>query len=67
MLVLVLRAGHICHGPDSDARDVKVVIMNRVCLCLNALRALRGTTESATVINPSPSGTEKHAAFYSHL
>ncbi|KAK7358097.1 hypothetical protein VNO77_00018 [Canavalia gladiata] len=44
---------HYCHGPDSDARDVKVVIMNRVCLCLCALRPLRGTTESATVINPS--------------
>ena len=65
--MLLLSAPHFCHGPDSDARDVKVVIMNRVCLCLNALRGLTGTTESATVINPSPSGTEKHAAFYSHL
>jgi len=65
--MLLLSAPHYWHGPDSDARDVKVVIMNRVCLCLNALRALTGTTESATVINPSPSGTEKHAAFYSHL
>lgn len=65
--MLLLSAPHYCHGPDSDARDVKVVIMNRVCLCLNGLRGLTGTTESETVIKPSHSGTEKHAAFYSHL
>ena len=65
--MLLLSVPHYCHGPDSDARDVKVVMMNRVCLCLNGLRGLTGTTESATVIKPSPSGTEKHAAFHSHL
>lgn len=50
-------------GSDSYARDVKVIIMNGVCLCLCAFE--RDDWVPALSLTPYNSGTEKHASCFS--